>query len=275
MRLATRSHLLSGVATLGFVVAMTARASAQLAVLSNLVEERTGSPGERYSGRITVVNTTNQPQSARIYQTDFRFAADGTSHTDDPGSSPRSNAPWVHPQMTRLSIAPGAQVSVPYTVDVPATDSLHGTYWSMIMIEGMSGSSSTPSMIPGGQQGVGVGSVVRYAIQIATHVGSSGTRGVQFTNVNAVRNADGTGAVNLDVVNTGERGYRPTLWIEVYDAAGVLRAKGKQVRGLLYPGTSLRQHYDLGTLPSGSYKALIFADTGTEPVFASQIALVF
>ena len=61
----------------------------------------------------------------------------------------------------------------------------------------------------------------------------------------------------------------------MYDSAGVLRAKGKQVRGLLYPGTSLRQHYDLGTLPSGTYKALIFADTGVEPVFASQITLVF
>jgi len=275
MRLATRSHLRSGVATLLFVVVMSARAHAQLAVLSNLVEERTGSPGERYSGRITVVNTTNQAQTARIYQTDFRFAADGTSHTDDPGSSSRSNAPWVHPQMTRLSIAPGAQVSVPYSVDIPATDSLHGTYWSMIMIEGTDGASSAPSMVRAGEQGVGVGSVVRYAIQVATHIGSSGTRAVQFTNVNAVKNANGTGAVDLDVVNTGERGYRPTLWIEVYDAAGVLRAKGRQVRGLLYPGTSLRQHYDLGALPSGTYKALIFADTGVEPVFASQIALVF
>ena len=121
-----------------------------------------------------------------------------------------------------------------------------------------------------GQSGMGVGSVMRYAIQVATHIGSTGNRAVQFTDVEPSKNADGTGAVNLDVVNTGERGYRPTLWIEVYDSAGVLRAKGKQVRGLLYPGTSLRQHYDLGTLASGTYKALMFADTGVEPVFASQ-----
>ncbi len=272
MRPRTRSHFVSGLSLLGLVCVVPARARSQLAVLSNLVEERTASPGERYSGRITVVNTTNQPQTARIYQTDFRFSADGTSHTDDPGSSPRSNAPWVHPQMTRLSLAPGAQVSVPYSVDVPANDSLHGTYWSMVMIEG---TDAAAIPLAGAQSGVGVGSVVRYAVQLATHIGSSGTRTVQFTDVNAVKNADGTGAVELDVVNTGERGYRPTLWIEVYDVAGVLRAKGKQVRGLLYPGTSLRQHYDLGTLPSGSYKALIFADTGVEPVFASQIALVF
>ena len=81
--------------------------------------------------------------------------------------------------------------------------------------------------------------------------------------------------LDLTVVDTGERGYRPVLWVEVYDATGVLRAKGKQSRGLLYPGTSLRQHYDLGALPSGTYKALVFADTGVEPVFAAQFTVVF
>jgi hypothetical protein len=264
---------LAALALAALASVLPAPVRAQLAVLSNLVEERTANAGDRYVGRITVVNTTDRPQTARIYQTDFRFAADGTSNTDDPGSSPRSNASWVHPQMTRLSIAPGAQVTVPYSVDVPAIDSLRGTYWSMIMIEG-TGAAAVPA-IDRAQTGVGIGSVMRYAVQVATHIGSSGTRAVRFANVNAARNADGTTGVNLDVVNTGERGYRPTLWIEVYDAGGVLRAKGRQVRGLLYPGTELRQHYDLGALASGSYKALIFADTGVEPVFASQITLVF
>lgn len=275
MRLHTSSHAVSVLATLALAFGAPARARAQLAVMSNLVEERTASRGERYGGRITVRNTTGQTQTARIYQTDFRFAADGTSHTDDPGSSLRSNARWIHPQMTRLSLPPGAEISVPYTVEVPASDSLRGTYWSMIMIEGTGTPASIVAAARGGAVGVGIGTVMRYAIQIATHIGATGNRMVQFTGVNAVKNPDGTAAVNLDVVNTGERGYRPTLWIEVYDASGALRAKGRQVRGLLYPGTSLRQHYDLGTLPSGNYKALIFADTGIEPVFASQLALVF
>ena len=65
------------------------------------------------------------------------------------------------------------------------------------------------------------------------------------------------------------------LWVEVYDAGGVLRAKGRQSRGLLYPGTSLRQHYDLGALAAGTYKVLVFADTGVEPVFAAQFNVVF
>src|SRR5215472_2194877 len=111
MRLHARSRLRFVLATLGLAFTASARGHAQLAVMSNLVEERTASPGERYVGRITVRNTTDQRQNARIYQTDWNFAADGTSHTDDPGSTRRSNAPWVHPQMTRLSIASGAEVT--------------------------------------------------------------------------------------------------------------------------------------------------------------------
>ena len=61
----------------------------------------------------------------------------------------------------------------------------------------------------------------------------------------------------------------------MYDANGALRAKAKQSRGLLYPGTSLRQHFDLGALPAGTYKAVVFADTGEDSVFATQYTITF
>jgi hypothetical protein len=270
------ARTLAGAATvaLGAWLALPRQAGAQLAVLTNLVEERTATPGDRYTGRITVRNTSAQPQSARIYQTDFQFAADGTSHTDDPGTSPRSNAPWVHPQTTRLTIPPNAEVSVPYTVDVPKSDSLRGTYWSTIMVEGTP-SPAQAMQVASGELGIGIGSVVRYAVQIATHIGGGGTRTLQFSDIDATRNTDGSAAIQFDVLDTGERGYRPTLWIEVYDENGALSAKGRRVRGLLYPGTSLRQHFDLGALARGHYKVLIFADTGVEPTFAAQFTAAF
>jgi hypothetical protein len=274
MPLRVRSQALSVVTVLTLGIGAPAAARAQLAVLTSLVEEKTANPGDRYTGRITVRNTSATPQSARIYQTDFRFAADGTSHTDDPGSSPRSNAPWVHPQMARVTIPPGAEVSVPYSVDVPQSDSLRGTFWSMIMIEGAQ-TSADVAAAKAGTASVGVASVMRYAVQVATHIGATGSRTVQFTDVGASKNADGGTSLDLTVVDAGERGYRPVLWVEVYDSGGVLRAKGRQSRGLLYPGTSLRQHYDLGALAAGTYKVLVFADTGVEPVFAAQFNVVF
>ena len=81
--------------------------------------------------------------------------------------------------------------------------------------------------------------------------------------------------LELDVQNAGDRAYRPKIWVELYDAAGALRGRREQQRGLLYPGTSLKQRFTFDTLPAGSYKAVVFADSGDDSVFAAQYKLDF
>ena len=250
-------------------------AHAQVAVLSSTVEEKVAAPGERYTGMIVISNPSAQPQAARIYQTDYRFLANGTSYFDEPGSSPRSSAKWITPQTTHIVIAPGAKVLVPYTVAVPSGDSLRGTFWSAIMVEGATIDPPTVREVSAGRPAVAIGAVIRYAIQVATHIQSTGTRSVRFEAAAATKSPEGTAALDLDVVDAGERGYRPHLWVEVYDEKGQLRAQAKQARGLLLPGTSLHQHFDLGALPPGTYKALVFADTGEDTVYAAQYSLTY
>lgn len=240
---------------------------------SSTVVEKTAAPGEKYEGTIIVSNPGAQPQIARIYQTDYRFASDGTAHYDDPGSTPRSNAAWITPQASHITIPPNSQVAVPYSVAVPQGDSLRGTYWSLIMVEGAPAEPASNGAA--GKSAVGIGAVMRYAVQLATHIRNSGTRTVQFTSPGAAKTATGAAVLDVDMTDTGERGFRPTLWVEVYDAQGALKAKAKQTRGLLYPGTSLHQHFELGSLPSGTYKAVIFADTGEDAVFATQYTISY
>lgn len=255
------------------LVIAPAAARAQIAVLSSTVEEKTAAPGEKYTGTIIVSNQSAQAQVARIYQTDYSFASDGSAHYDDPGSSRRSNARWITPQASRVVVPPNSQVEVPYSVAVPLGDSLRGTYWSMIMVEGAPVEPGAKN--DGGKPSVAIGAVMRYAVQLATHIRNSGTRTVQFAAAGAEKAPNGAAALDLDVTDTGERGFRPVIWVEVYDAQGTLRAKAKQSRGLLYPGTSLHQHFDLGTLPTGTYKAVVFADTGEDAVFATQYTVSY
>jgi hypothetical protein len=268
-----RLHQRLALAAAAIVIVAPAAARAQIAVLSSTVEEKTAAPGEKYTGSIIVSNPTATAQVARIYQTDYRFAADGTAHYDEPGTTKRSNASWITPQASRVMIPPNSQVAVPYSVAVPVGDTLRGTYWSLIMVEGASaepaanGSDAKPA--------VAIGAVMRYAIQLATHIRNSGTRTVQFSTPAPGKAANGTAVLDVDMTDTGERAFRPTLWVEVYDANGALKAKAKQTRGLLYPGTSLHQHFDLGSLPSGTYKAVIFADTGEDSVFATQYTITY
>lgn len=268
-----------------FTVAATAaggsRAGAQISVLSSTVEEHVGGPGESYVGRIEIANPGRKSQVVRLYHTDYHFAADGTSAFDAPSSFAHSNAAWISIQSEQVTVPAASSVSVPYTVSIPKIDSLHGTYWSTVMVEPAEHTVASAKQVSENKTNVGIGTVIRYAVQVATHIGMTGARTVRFQNIEAKRGGDakaanaGNAAIELDVLNAGDRGYRPSLWIELYDAQGTLRAKAKQQRGLLYPGCSLRQRFELGTLPAGTYKAVIFADTGEETVYASQYTIAF
>jgi hypothetical protein len=112
-------------------------------------------------------------------------------------------------------------------------------------------------------------------VQVATHLPSAGSRQVRLTRQGFLRDSTGARVLDMVVENTGERAYRPNLWIELYDARGVMRKRIEQQRGLLYPGTSLKQRFSFGALPAGVYKALVFADTGDDTVSAAQYRLTF
>jgi hypothetical protein len=249
-------------------------AGAQVSVLSSTVEEREVAAGQTYTGRIVIANTSSTPQTVRIYQTDYSFKADGTSNFDDPGTTARSNASWITPQANRVVVPANSELSVPYSIKVPAVDSLNGTYWSAIMVEG---AEAPPPPVAGraGQAQVGIGSVIRYAVQVSTQIGQTGVRGVKFENPSAVKTPAGTASLEVDVLNAGTRAIRPVMSVELYDAQGVSRGKDKKQRGLLYPGTSFKQTFDFGQLPAGTYKAIIFADTGDPKVVALQITVTY
>lgn len=268
MRLSFRSSVVSLLGAASIAAPVVARA--QIAVLSSTVEEHEALKGESYTGRIVIANPTNTPQPVRIYQTDYTFDATGVTIYGDPGTTSRSNASWVTPQSQRVVVPPRSELTVPYSVKVPPNDSLRGTYWSMIMV---AGAETAPSM-SGSRGQVGIGQVIQYGIQVATHIGSTGRRAVKFSNPSASHTAKGA-ALDIDVTSSGDRATRPTLSVEIYDAQGALRGKGKQVRGLLYPGTALRQHFEFGSLPPGTYKALVFADTGEDPVLAQQFTITY
>lgn len=246
------------------------RLTAQISVVGSTVEEHTAAPGQTYEGTLLIRNQTAVPQPVKVYQTDYRFYADGTSHFDAAASSPRSNAAWITPSATSIIIPASGEVTLGYTIKVPAIDTLRGTYWSALMVEG------APNAPPAAaNKQVGLGSIIRYAVQLATHLPATGSRKVAFANQTLSADSTGHKVVELDVENVGERGYRPSMWVELYDSTGTLRGRREQQRGLLYPGTTLKQRFVFDTLPAGSYKAVVFADTGDDSVFAAQYKLAF
>lgn len=246
------------------LAALSTPLGAQVSVLSNTLEERAAAPGERYSGTVRVRNTSSQPQVARIYQTDYRFLADGRTFFEQPGTVPRSNAAWVQFNPSQLTLAPGEEAAVAYQVAVPA--GVRGSYWSVLMVE-----TAQPEPVRTAQRGVAITPGIRYAVQLATHVGQAERR-IALEGARLTGQA-GSRVLEVDISNTGEQADRLELRVDLFDADGAPAGRLSSSRGLVYPGTSLHQRFELPALPAGTYRALLVVDTGSDDVFGAEYTL--
>jgi hypothetical protein len=246
-------------------LALPAALASQVSVVSSTLEERQAAPGERYGGTVRLRNTSGEPQQARVYQTDYRFLADGRTFYEQPGTAPRSNAAWVQFNPSRLTLAPGEEAAVSFTVSVPAGAEVRGSFWSVLMVETVAPPARTAS------RGVGITPSIRYAVQLATHVGQAERR-IAFQGARLV-DEGGARALEVDVVNTGEHADRLDLRVDLFDAEGSPAGRVASARGLVYPGTSIHQRFELPALPAGTYRALLVVDTGADEVFGAEYTL--
>ncbi len=259
-----------------FVMLLAATLTAQVSVVGELSQDKDVKPGESYSGIIKVRNDTNEPQEAKVYQTDYSFQCDGSNNYGDPGTLPRSNAKWIAFSPSFLTIPPLATMSVNYTVTVPKdmpSDTLVGTYWSMLMVEGIqkgSAESSVPQKDKKAQ--MGIMQTIRYGIQIATSIANTGQKKIEFLAV-GLDTTGGKRSLRIDIKNTGDNGMRPDVTLELFDQQGTQVGKFTGVKYRIYPGTSVRQSIDVGSVPHGTYKALVVVDAGGDDIFGGQYTL--
>jgi hypothetical protein len=238
-------------------------ARAAVSVVGDLSDERNVKPGESYSGTIVVRGMSDVPEEIKIYSADYLFSSDGRSYYNEPGSAARSNARWITFSPVRVLVPPQQDVTINYTVKVPAADSLIGTYWSILMIEPIPKASAEAG---GGERTIGITAVTRYAYQIITNIGDSGTRKIRFFDP-AVSIEDTSRIFRVSLENTGERYLRPDMMVQLYDDRGKEYGPFRSEKLRIFPGCSVKHRFILGDLPKGSYKAVIVADSGEEDLF--------
>lgn len=256
---------------LGSTTLVPAAVTAQIMVVGNSVREDESVPGEKYSGEIQLRNQGAEDRPVRIYQTDYFFQADGTNLFPEPGSHSRSNGVWITVSPTDLLVPAGEEMDVTYQVEVPSDLAEAGTYWSMIMVEPTDPLTDAPEDPE--QPAVGVRTTVRFGIQIATHVPGEAEHRLRLGDPRVTVGDEGGRHLRFELVNEGDVGYRPKVSVELYDETGVLVATLEAQRGLIYPGTSAMQGFDLGDLPGGSYEAVVVVDTGALKLFGAQFTL--
>lgn len=245
--------------------------AAKLSVLGGLTVQKVVAPGESYEGTLWIKNDSESLVEAKIYQTDYMFFADGSNRYDKPGTVKRSNAKWVSLDHPYLSIPPKETSGVRYTVRVPKEKSLVGTYWSMVMVEEAE-ILSKPAQKKENQIRIGIRHVVRYGIQMVTHIADTGIRKIKILQKKLL--VDGSKKTyQIDIENTGERWQRPQVWVELFNEKAVSVGRFEGVKMRIFPGTSIRQSIDLSGVPPGQYEVLIVIDNGDENVFGSRTKL--
>jgi len=256
-----------------FVLTMVFIAEAKITVLGELTHEFTTQQGKTYQGVITLSNNGDEPQETKVYQTDYLFFCDGRDIYGEPGELPRSNAGWITFSPKRFIIPPKSTYDVNFSIQIPQNESLVGTYWSLIMVEGVP-LSSLESTIPneGKSSTMGIAIGIRYAVQIVAHIEETGKCEPNFIDMK-LEKKDNTKFLQIDMENTGERWMRPTLLIELYDDSGeqIGTYEGGKLR--IYPGTSVRFSVNMTDVPKGNYKAMIIADCGNEDIFGATFTL--
>ena len=247
---------------------------AGVSVTSGLTYEKEADPGGTYKGVIQLRNNGEAPQEVKIYQTDYLFYSDGRNIYGDPGKDPRSNADWITFSPRRLTIPPKDIANIDYIVQVPDNKTLVGTYWSMLMVEGIS--SSSPEAVKQKKDKItfAISQVMRYGAQMITQIGDTGDRKLKFAKTKLLK-ADGKRILQIDMENTGQRWLKPALWAELYNEKGISAGKFKGGKSRIYPGTSVRFRIDLSRVPKGKYKALVVADCGGDTLFGATYTFKF
>lgn len=250
-----------------FIVFFSNNAFANIVVVNGLTHEHKASAGETYRGIVEVQNNSDKQQYVKIYQKDYLFYHTGEILYNEPGSNERSNAKWITLSSNYTKIAAGEKLSIQYEVTVPNSDSLIGSYWSLIMVEGVNNIDT--NTIAGG---ISIQSVMRYAIQVITNINETGLRRLEFINVKLMLE-DSTRFLQVDIKNTGERFMSPVLKLELFDASGNSVAIFEAIKRKVYPGTSTRSRVVIKEVPPGVYQALLIADNGDEDVFGLNLSL--
>jgi hypothetical protein len=242
---------------------------ASIEVVGSLRHINKGEKGDVYKGEIKIQNSGNNDQEVKIYQTDLLYNYEDFTYYNDPGSHDRSNANWIQFSPQTTIVAGNSTMFIQYEVNIPQNDTINGTYWSALMVEGV-------NPIDPAQEGqFSINTVTRYAIQIVTELAGASNGKLEFLEPSLIKEGNRL-FLAVDIINTGDHYILPDVSMELFNDAGesvkvILAAK----KGL-FPVTSARYRFDLeGIENEKTYHTVIVAAGEGDDVFGLEYTLYF
>lgn len=254
---------------ISFLAVSSLVSNASVEVLGSLKHVLNGKPGDVIKGEIKIQNNDVTDQEVKVYQTDLLYNLQENTFYDDPGSHKRSNATWI--QFSPKSvILKGKEIrTIQYEITIPKADTLRGTFWSVLMVEGV------VPIDPNQKGDLSIRTVTRYAIQVVTEIANKGIGSLKFLEPTLVKEGNKL-FLAIDLVNEGEHYIAPDVSIELFDEKGASVMVISSPKKGLFPTTSSRFRFDLEGVPSGkTYQAMIVAAGQENDVFGLEYKLFF
>jgi hypothetical protein len=240
---------------------------ANIVILNGLTHENTAQTGESYRGSIQIQNTAKTEKSVQIYLRDYWFSHTGESKHDPAGTLERSNAGWITFTPELITLDSSEITTIDYEVKIPDDKGLKGTYWSVIMVEGI-----VPPDTTNYASGVTIRTAIRYAVQIVTNIGNSGISDLKFGGLELLKQ-NNNNVLDVVIENTGERVLKPEVSIELFDEAGNSAGVIKEGQRKTFPGTSIKVSLVLEGIKPGNYTAILVADCDEDHIFGTNLSL--
>lgn len=243
---------------------------ASVEVMGSLKHIYQAKPGDIIRGEIQIQNNDSTDQEVKVYQTDLLYNLEDQTFYDEPGAHKRSNAKWIEFSPRSVILRAKETRMIQYEITVPQQEQLNGTFWSVIMVEGVI------PIDPNQKGDLSIRTVTRYAIQMVTEMPDKGNGMLKFKEPTLINGTNKKLFLAVDLENTGDRYIAPEVTIELFDESGETVEKIKAPRKGLYPTTSTRFMLDLEGIPSKkTYKAIIIAAGQEEDVFGLEYTLFF
>ncbi len=250
-----------------FLILITNTLFSGVAVLNGLAHEFNVSPGNIYRGSIELQNSSDGTQIVTLIQNDMSTKYNGETIYTDSLLHNRSNRSWIKISNLIITIESKEKRTIDFEINVPNSNSLIGSYWSVIMVE-----PRDPINIQKNENGINIQSKVRYAVQIVCNIGGTGITDLKFINI-LKKTYNKKQYLEVDIENTGQVLIKATLSLELFNEEGTSLPIIKSEKQRIFPLSSKRYMLDIISIKPGVYQGILIADCETDDLFGRNITL--
>ncbi|WP_339919829.1 hypothetical protein [uncultured Flavobacterium sp.] len=233
---------------------------ANVIVYNGLTHVYSGNIGDVIYGEVILVNTSEVEERVTFTLSDAIFSCTTNRIFSQKRTHSNSSNEWFKGDLLDKVLGPKEKFVYKFTIEVPADNSLKGSYWSVLMVN-----VEEPISEKNLSNGVSLNNKVRYGIALITNINEFEEIDIDFSTIELIEDNE-TKAKHLDVkiLNNSVFLENIKLALEIYNKEGNKVYELKTNRSRTFPGFCKDYKFDISSLAKGDYECILIAESREE-----------